>query len=50
VLSQTQPGTTSAGAPSKASHVLDPALAARVSQQATDLLADFPLYPSIDLD
>ncbi len=50
VLSQTQPGTTSAGAPSKASHVLDPALAARVSQQATELLADFPLYPSIDLD
>ncbi len=50
VLSQTQPGTTSAGAPSKASHVLDPALAARVSHQAAELLADFPLYPSIDLD
>ncbi len=50
VLSQTQPGTTSAGAPSKASHVLDPALASRVSQQASELLADFPLYPGIDLD
>jgi glycine hydroxymethyltransferase len=50
VLSQTQPGTTSAGAPSKASHVLDLALAARVAHQASELLADYPLYPAIDLD
>jgi glycine hydroxymethyltransferase len=49
VLSQTGPGTTSAGAPSKASHVLDSALAERVSHQAVELLADFPLYPTIDL-
>jgi glycine hydroxymethyltransferase len=43
VLSQTQPGA------SKAKFDLDPALADRVSKQATELLAPFPLYPSIDL-
>ncbi len=43
VLSQTQPGA------SKAKFDLDPALADRISKQATELLAPFPLYPSIDL-
>ena len=43
VLSQTQPGA------SKAKFDLDPALADRVGKQATELLAPFPLYPSIDL-
>ncbi|MFD2078957.1 glycine hydroxymethyltransferase [Actinopolymorpha cephalotaxi] len=49
VLGQTKPGTTRQGAPSKASHVLDEAVASRVSQQAADLLANHPLYPTIDL-
>jgi glycine hydroxymethyltransferase len=49
VLSQTRPGTTSAGAPSKATCAADPALADRVAKQAAELLAQFPLYPSVDL-
>ncbi|MFC0006482.1 glycine hydroxymethyltransferase [Micromonospora siamensis] len=43
VLSQTTSGE------SKAKYVLDPALADKVSKQATDLLGNFPLYPSVDL-
>jgi glycine hydroxymethyltransferase len=43
VLSQTRPGA------SKAKFDLDPAISDRVSKQATELLADFPLYPSVDL-
>jgi glycine hydroxymethyltransferase len=49
VLSQARPGTTAAGAPSKASYQLDPALTSRIQQQANDLLAGFPLYPGVDL-
>jgi glycine hydroxymethyltransferase len=49
VLSQTQPGTTPDGTPSKARHTLDPAVASRVSRQAAELLASYPLYPAIDL-
>jgi glycine hydroxymethyltransferase len=49
VLSQTRPGTTSAGAASKATCAADPALADRVAKQAAELLAQFPLYPSVDL-
>ena len=49
VLSQTRPGTTSAGVPSKATCAADPALADRVAKQAAELLAQFPLYPSVDL-
>jgi glycine hydroxymethyltransferase len=49
VLSQTRPGTTSSGAPSKATCAADPALADRVAKQAAELLAQFPLYPSVDL-
>ena len=49
VLSQTRPGTTSSGAPSKATCAADPALADRVAKQAGELLAQFPLYPSVDL-
>jgi glycine hydroxymethyltransferase len=49
VLSETRPGTNSSGAPSKASYTLDPEVASRVSKQATELLADFPLYPRVDL-
>jgi glycine hydroxymethyltransferase len=49
VLSQVRPGTTASGAPSKASYQLDPDLSGRAQQQAHDLLAGFPLYPSVDL-
>jgi glycine hydroxymethyltransferase len=35
---------------SKAKFTLDPALADRVSKQATELLAPFPLYPEVTLD
>ena len=43
VLTQTTSGE------SKAKYVLDPALADKVSKQASDLLAGFPLYPAVDL-
>jgi glycine hydroxymethyltransferase len=49
VLTSTRPGTTKAGAPSKASYELDPAVSGRVSKEASDLLAGFPLYPEVDL-
>jgi len=49
VLSNTRPGTTSAGTASKASYELDPAVSGRVSKEASDLLTGFPLYPSVDL-
>jgi glycine hydroxymethyltransferase len=34
---------------SKAKYDLDPAVAAQVSDQANELLTDFPLYPEVDL-
>ena len=40
---------TSPAEGSKAKYTLDPALADRVSKQATELLAPFPLYPGVDL-
>ena len=43
VLSQTKPGA------SKAKFDLDPSLSSRVAKQATELLADFPLYPTVTL-
>src|SRR6266545_410551 len=49
VLSETKPGTGADGKASKAKHVLDPKVAQSVAQQATDLLATHPLYPTIDL-
>ncbi|RGC67566.1 Serine hydroxymethyltransferase [Micromonospora sp. MW-13] len=49
VLGRTTPGSNTDGTPSKAKYVLDPALADKVSRQATDLLSAFPLYPSITL-
>jgi glycine hydroxymethyltransferase len=49
VLGQVRPGTTAAGAPSKASYQLDPDLSSRIRQEAADLLAGFPLYPNVDL-
>ncbi|MFI0793351.1 glycine hydroxymethyltransferase [Micromonospora rubida] len=49
VLNQTVSGANADGTPSKAKYVLDPALADKVSRQATDLLSAFPLYPSVTL-
>src|SRR5216684_5415063 len=49
VLSETRPGTNSSGTPSKVHYALDPAVASRVSEQAAELLAGYPLYPAIDL-
>ena len=49
VLASTQPGTDSAGKPSKARYVLDAAVAAKVAEQAADMLAAYPLYPTITL-
>ncbi|MEU5790236.1 glycine hydroxymethyltransferase [Micromonospora purpureochromogenes] len=43
VLTQTTPGE------SKAKYVLDPALADKISKQASELLTGFPLYPAVDL-
>jgi len=49
VLTQTRPGANADGTPSKAKYILDPAVASRVSKQAADLVAGFPLYPNVDL-
>ncbi len=49
VLSQTGPGVGPDGAASKAQYHLDPAVADRVAKQAAELLADFPLYSTVDL-
>jgi glycine hydroxymethyltransferase len=43
VLAATRPGG------SKAKFDLDPAVSDHVSKQATELLGDYPLYPSVDL-
>ncbi|MFF2655801.1 glycine hydroxymethyltransferase [Kitasatospora sp. NPDC058032] len=49
VLRATTPATTAAGVPSKAQYALDPAVAGAVAKRAADLLADFPLYPGVEL-
>ncbi len=49
VLRETTPRATSSGGVSKAQYALDASVAQRVAQQAGDLLADHPLYPSVDL-
>jgi glycine hydroxymethyltransferase len=49
VLKETSPGLTSEGKPGKVRYVLDEKVADRVSRQATDLVAGFPLYSGIDL-
>jgi glycine hydroxymethyltransferase len=49
VLSNTQPSTTSAGAPSKASYVLADGVAARTHARIDELLARNPLYPGLEL-
>jgi len=49
VLSKTAPGTTSAGAASKASYVIEDGVAERTKSSAAELLDKFPLYPGLDL-
>ena len=49
VLSQTQPGTTKAGAPSKASYALTDGVADRVKAQSAEMLDKHPLYPGLQL-
>jgi glycine hydroxymethyltransferase len=49
VLAATTPATAASGKPSKAQHVLDPAVAEQIAKRAADLLSGFPLYPGIDL-
>jgi glycine hydroxymethyltransferase len=49
VLINTQPSTDAAGSRSKATYVIDAAVAAKVSGQAADLLSAYPLYPNITL-
>lgn len=49
VLSAAQPAAAKDGSPSKARYTLDPAVAERISRRAADMMADHPLYPSVDL-
>ena len=49
VLSNTEAGTTSAGAPSKASYVLGDGVADRITKQSAELLDRHPLYPGLVL-
>jgi glycine hydroxymethyltransferase len=49
VLTETAPGTTSKGVPSKVSYELPDKVAERVASQATELVSGFPLYPGVDL-
>ncbi|MEG3632550.1 glycine hydroxymethyltransferase [Micromonospora palythoicola] len=49
VLSQTSAGVGPDGTASKAKYVLDPALADKISRQASELLTGFPLYPDVEL-
>jgi glycine hydroxymethyltransferase len=48
VLTSAEPATD-AGNASKAKYRLDPAIASKVSAQASDLLTNFPLYPEVEL-
>lgn len=49
VLSNTTPGTTKAGAPSKATYTLADGVADRVRAASAEILDKHPLYPGIDL-
>ena len=49
VLANTEPGTTKAGAPSKASYVLADGVADRVLSASAEMLDKHPLYPGLDL-
>ncbi|MEI2713406.1 MAG: glycine hydroxymethyltransferase [Nocardioides sp.] len=49
VLANTQPGTTKAGGPSKATYALADGVADRVKSQSAELLDKHPLYPGLVL-
>ena len=49
VLSNTEPGTTKAGTPSKASYRLGDGVADRVKDASAELLEKHPLYPGLTL-
>lgn len=49
VLKNTTPKTASNGKPGKALYELPTGLAARTQAAADELLADFPLYPGLEL-
>lgn len=49
VLSSTQPGTTKAGGPSKASYVLADGVAERTKAASAEMLDKHPLYPGLEL-
>jgi glycine hydroxymethyltransferase len=50
VLSNTQPGSTKTGSPSKASYVLADGVADKVRDASAEMLDKYPLYPGLDLD
>ena len=49
VLQNTQPGTTKAGGPSKASYVLADGVADKVKAASAEMLDKHPLYPGLEL-
>ena len=49
VFTSTTPGSAPNGGPSKARFVMEDGVAQRVSSAAAELLAPFPLYPTVDL-
>ncbi|WP_300643135.1 glycine hydroxymethyltransferase [Nocardioides sp.] len=49
VLENTQPGTTKAGGPSKASYVLGDGVADKVRAASAEMLDKHPLYPGLEL-
>jgi glycine hydroxymethyltransferase len=49
VLQNTQPGTTKAGGPSKASYALGDGVADKVHSASAELLDKHPLYPGLEL-
>ena len=49
VLQHTQPGTTKAGGPSKASYVLGEGVADKVKDASAEMLDRHPLYPGLQL-
>jgi glycine hydroxymethyltransferase len=49
VLASTRPAATAGGTASKAKYSLDEAVASKIAGQAAELLARYPLYPSVQL-
>ena len=49
VLSNTQPTTTSAGAPSKAKYIVGDGVAERTHAASAEMLDKHPLYPGLEL-